>query len=629
MVRAHSLNIPGMSRLRALTRHPLFPLLLITLLGGVLRLLLLWRPAFWIDEAAVYRRVCGSLSDMMDRVADSGFTPLHYLMEWAIKQVAPMTPFVMRLPTALAGTAMVPVMYWLTAQILASRRTAMLVALFTACGSYVLAYSRDAKMYIECWMFVALCTACLLWWLSSQRWIAWGCWLLSGVIMLGLHGTAAMILPVQAIIFVTHPKLHWKRAIPFVLGIVLIVSPAVVYYSRFNHYPDRVRKDWGSSGLTWIESANDDRDALQLLRLTGATFLVAWEWPAGHDAQLVDRRVLRFCTTSAIVMFAIIGLGAFPWRRPESLSRPVSWRAMLWIGAWVILPVYGVYRTSSHDAWPPWRWFSVITEHPWWSVLSAAMIAFALWLRSENARQGLRKLAVIAGVSAGLLALCVIVYLVVPTLPTSVWMPRYLGVAWPAFAIAVSALLMRLPTRPIRWTAIALVIAFSLARHVAFIGPVWCEPPVETIAADILAGRGGAGATTRTYLGVHNRWLMGPADRFFTPVLPYYLYALGHSSVRSSEYPTRWSGEFQVRRLTFPTNVVAPPDLARDDTRPASLRRIIIWHEWAPLGAAQRDALLTKLGPEWKLAGEQTWQIYDRWNWKQNFQISRRVYERK
>src|SRR4051794_23171497 len=389
MLPATSIHIPRKSRLRALTCHPLFPLVLITLLGATLRFLFLWRPALWIDEAALYRRVCGNFSDTIQRVADSGFTPLHYLLYWAMKQVARMTPFVMRLPTALAGTAMVPVMYWLAVQILASRRTAMLVALFTACGSYVLGYSRDAKMYIECWMFVALSTACLLWWLEDRRWIAWTCWVTSGAIMLGLHGTAGMVLPVHAIVLVTHPRLHWKRIIPFIIGLVLIVSPTLIYYTRFNRYPERIRKDWGSSGLSWIDEANEDRDALQLLRLTGSTFLAAWEWPTARDARLIDRRVLRVCTTGVIVMFAIIAAGAFPWRRPDPIAsvvgarpvrcRPVRWRAMLWLAAWLVLPAYGAYCASSHAAWPPWRWYWIVGQHPYWCALAAAIGAFALW----------------------------------------------------------------------------------------------------------------------------------------------------------------------------------------------------------------------------------------------------------
>jgi hypothetical protein len=629
MVSPLSVNIRLGSRLRALARHPHLPLVLITLLGATLRLVFLWRPAFWIDEAAVYRRTCGSLSDTMDQVAESGFTPLHYLMYWAIAQVARMTPFVMRLPAALAGTAMVPVMYWLTQQIVSSRRIALLVALFTACGSYVLAYSRDAKMYVECWMFVAMSTACLLWWLGNRRWLAWSGWTLSGAIMLGLHGTAGMILPVQAIIFATHPRLHWRRLILFVFGIALMVAPAAIYYSRVNRYPERMRKDWRNSGLSWIESANDERDALQLLRLTGATFLAAWEWPTGREAQLVDRRVLQVCSTSLIVVFAIIGAGAFPWRRANLPAGPMPWRPMLWLGAWLSLPAYGIYCASSQDAWPPWRWLWVLGQYRWWSLLVAAIVAFALWLRSETLRQALRKLAIIAGVCAALIALCVVVYLVVPTMPGSVWMPRYLGIVWPALAITVGVLLMRLPTRPIRWTAIALVVLVNLARHAAFIGWVWCEPPTEMIAADILAGRDGPRAATRTYLGVHNRELIGPFDRFFTPVLPYYLYVLGGSTIRPIEYPTRWSREFEVRMLMFPPNVVVPPDLARAGAPPASVKRIIIWHEWTPLRAGDRDALLAKLGASWKCVGEQTWHLYDRWTWEENQSISRRVYERR
>jgi hypothetical protein len=615
------------SRIRAVVRHPLFPLALITVLGATLRFMLLWRPALWIDEAAVYRRVCGTFADTMERVADSGFTPLHYVLYWAIKQIATMTPFVMRLPTAIAGTAMVPVMYWLARQVVPSRATAMLVALFTACGAYVLGYSRDAKMYVECWTFVALSTACLLWWLGNRRWVAWSCWAASGAVMLGLHGTAAMVLPVQAIIFLTHSKLHWKRAILFVVAVFLIVSPTVIYYTRFNDYPERIRNDWESSGLSWIEAVNGQRDALPVLRQTGATFLTSWEWPLPHEARSIDRRVLENCTTSALVMFAVIAVGVLPWRRPDPSAPSVPWRAMLWVTAWLVLPAYGVYCASTQDAWPPWAWFSVTGEYPYWIAAAGAITVFALWFRSADLRHALRKLAIISSVAAALFVLCIGVYYVTPTQPSSVWMPRYLGVVWPAFAIAVCALLMRLPTRPIRWAAIAVVIIPNLARHGAFIGGVWCEPPTERIATDVLAARGGADAATRTYLGLRNRFLMGPADQFFTPVLPYYLYALGGSTVRPMAYPTQWTREFEVRTLAFPSSVMAPPDLARA-APPATLKRIIIWHEWAPLQPGARDALLIKLGLDWKFVGEETWNVWDRWNWRKNYRIGRREYER-
>ena len=678
---------PRPARLWAALRHPLFSLALVTALGAALRFWSLWRPAFWIDEAAVYRRICGTLSDTLERIADSGFTPLHYLLYWAIKQFATMTPFVMRTPTAIAGTAMVPAMYWLALRTVRSRPKALAVALFTACGAYPLVYSRDAKMYIECWSLVTISTACLLWWLDARRWYAWLGWWLSGALALGFHATAAMVVLVQAIMFVTHS--HWRRvcfSTPaenrggvlkhilrglapvglFVAGLMLIVAPTVVYYSTFNRYPERVNKDWDTSGLKWIEMVNGGRDATQMLRLMATTYLSAWDWPLRWDARAMDQRLLWWLTTGAIVMYAIIGVGAFPWRRkdrtrevgrplladidaerrsppadlvvrgsaasrpgvadlPEELSA-VPWRPLLWIGAWLILPTYGVYCASTQDAWAPWTWFTFVREYPQWFALAAAVGAVGLWWRSATWRLALLKLAATIAIAATLFALCVLIQLVTPTQPSSVWVPRYLGVIWPAYAIAVGALVMRLPTRPVRWIVIAMLIGVNLTRHAAFVHFAYAEPPTEMIAADLLAARDPA-SQTRTYLGVRNRWLVGPADQFFSPVLPYYVYALGGSHVRPKDYPTQWVREFNVKMQAFPTNVAAPQDLARGEV-PAQLKRVIVWHEWSRLAPGQRDALLTKLGKGWTFAGEQTWLVYDRWTWRPTYTISRRVYER-
>src|SRR5262249_27349789 len=50
---------------------------------------------------------------------------------------------------------------------------------------------------------------------------------------------------------------------------------------------------------------------------------------------------------------------------------------------------------------------------------------------------------------------------------SSIWQPRYLGMLWPAVAIAACAVLMRLPTRPLRWSAIGLLLAMNIAQATA------------------------------------------------------------------------------------------------------------------------------------------------------------------
>ena len=68
----------------------------------------------------------------------------------------------------------------------------------------------------------------------------------------------------------------------------------------------------------------------------------------------------------------------------------------------------------------------------------------------------------------------------------SLWMPRYVAIVFPAFAIAVAALLMRLPTRPLRGLAVAVLLGANLTNAFA---RMHCgsEPPVDRMAADIAA----------------------------------------------------------------------------------------------------------------------------------------------
>jgi hypothetical protein len=138
-------------------------LLAIILVGGVMRFSFLEKPPIWFDEAATFGRVCGTYQQMLDALEEAGFGPLHYHLEWWIKNGLPtwgkiervrvwatvvgdgltrvkrgagadgkvdannlvprhqlvsagkvtLTPFFLRLGPAICGTLMIPAMYWL------------------------------------------------------------------------------------------------------------------------------------------------------------------------------------------------------------------------------------------------------------------------------------------------------------------------------------------------------------------------------------------------------------------------------------------------------------------------------------------------------------------------------------
>src|SRR5205085_1325845 len=91
-----------------------------------------------------------------------------------------MTPLVMRLVPAIAGTLMAPAIYFLAIQ-LANRRVALVAALFAATSAYLLVYSRDAKMYMHFWLMCTLSMASLLWWLRTRSRVSWLCWVAASV----------------------------------------------------------------------------------------------------------------------------------------------------------------------------------------------------------------------------------------------------------------------------------------------------------------------------------------------------------------------------------------------------------------------------------------------------------------
>ena len=204
-------------------------LILITVFGGVLRFTFLDRPGIWGDEGLTFGRVYGTFGTLLQRLSDAGFAPLHYELLWLIGQHFKLTPIVMRFVPAVAGTLMIPAMYWLTRELLGRRERhrhiALLVALLTACNAFLLNYSRDAKMYSPFWLFAALNVASLLWWLHSRRGPAFWAWVSSGAAMIGFDALGAITLAIELLIVLTASRPRWpsipKASIALLCGIVI------------------------------------------------------------------------------------------------------------------------------------------------------------------------------------------------------------------------------------------------------------------------------------------------------------------------------------------------------------------------------------------------------------------------
>jgi mannosyltransferase len=152
---------------RARARPSWWPLAALTLLAAALRLSTLGLQSFWYDEAFTPVHVLhASLGSTLRAVVHTENTPpLWYLVAWADVRVLGDGEVALRLPSALAGIATVPVA-WMIGRELAGRRAAILTAALVAVNPLFVWYSQEARAYA---LFVFLAALAMLCFLRARR----------------------------------------------------------------------------------------------------------------------------------------------------------------------------------------------------------------------------------------------------------------------------------------------------------------------------------------------------------------------------------------------------------------------------------------------------------------------------
>jgi mannosyltransferase len=143
------------------------PLAALLVLAAALRLSTLDLQSFWYDEAytpvhVLHASFSATLRAMMH---SENSPPLWYLIEWVDYRVLGSGEFALRLPSALAGVATVPVA-WAIGQELAGRRAAIIAAALLAVNPLFVWYSQEARAY---GLFVLTASLALLFFLRAER----------------------------------------------------------------------------------------------------------------------------------------------------------------------------------------------------------------------------------------------------------------------------------------------------------------------------------------------------------------------------------------------------------------------------------------------------------------------------
>lgn len=661
-------------------RSPAFWLPVLVALAGGLRFWKLESPGIWGDEAATYGRVNGSYVELLEVLQFDGFMPLHYQLYWLLARVLVLEPWWMRFWPALTGLLTVPAVYLLARQLM-GRPASWLASLLAATSAYLLYYSRDAKMYAPLWLFVTLSTACFLAWagsshtgdptrrLSRRLWF-WG-WVGASMAAVGIHAPALLITAVQPLML---PAMTARastplraKLLPLTLGLALIVAGPAVHYGYFNRWHEQIRQfGWGASMLQWVEWYNRGRDLPQLVRFTATAYAVGWEWPdRPQERDLVDPQWMRRFEWLCIALGVGLLLGVLPWRRlgrwcrigrgrapPAGESSPpgdqrhpdsISWPGVWVVAVWAIVPAYGVYCVSVSSPAPPWAIFGFLASNPWLVLITGLASVGALLSMRRWQEIGIALLLILL-----LLALGIAIYAGVwihrhyttdlatwsiiergrEKPPNMLWMPRYLGVMYPAVLLAAAALLIRLPVG-LRELVVVGVVLVNLANFAVKVvtDP---EPPVGQIIAELWEDRRAAerGAVRRlTFLQSPFGPGFEPGTGTISGPVGRYYYSLRLPVPLS---PPEFREDWRVVERGLAVNTDLRPRAVAERVQRAgpTLERVVLWERGDARATAGRDPLRNVLGSEWTLVQTDTFNTFDHWTWRRLAQIRRFEYVR-
>jgi len=118
----------------------------LTLLAVALRLPWLQSDSLWFDEAATWWIVDQPFGAMWAAALRDNYPPLYPLIAWAAVQLFGTAEWVLRLPAAIFGVALVPMVYLLGTRC-AGRTAGLLAALLIALSAFHVWYSLEARMY--------------------------------------------------------------------------------------------------------------------------------------------------------------------------------------------------------------------------------------------------------------------------------------------------------------------------------------------------------------------------------------------------------------------------------------------------------------------------------------------------
>ncbi len=137
----------------------------------------------WVDEAISVGQAQMPFGKMLEEMETTDVhPPLHHAILWVTVRLFGISEFAVRLPSLVAGVALVPALFWV-GTVLYNRRTGWIAAVLATIAPFCVWYSQEARMYSQFMLFAAVAIGAQVLAVRRGRWYDWGLYALSTALL--------------------------------------------------------------------------------------------------------------------------------------------------------------------------------------------------------------------------------------------------------------------------------------------------------------------------------------------------------------------------------------------------------------------------------------------------------------
>jgi len=297
------------------------------LAGLVLRLAV--PRGIWLDEAISIHQARLSLHGLFENLYNGDRQPpLYHLVLWLTVRAFGHGEFAVRLPSLIAGTLVIPVLYELGRE-LYDRRTGLIAAAFAAVSPLLVWYAQEVRMYEFVALFGLLALLTQLRVIRSSTMLNWAAYILATAALLWSHYFGLLLIVVQQLVFVA-VLVHRRRngqpvkalALGFAYSAAVLVMQLVPLLVFVHHQYQVTSGAAGSPSGTYDYLSFYSVLANMAWSLWGyqpdaTTVLLAAMWPLFLLGSLVllgrggSRQTMGLAVAAIVLVVLLIAVSAF------------------------------------------------------------------------------------------------------------------------------------------------------------------------------------------------------------------------------------------------------------------------------------------------------------------------------